>query len=218
LYLYPDNFPMKILDLMENDRRFLPYFDIPFQHGSAGILSAMNRHGTSESYLAMIETIRSRLPSAVIRTTFLVGFPGETERDFAALVDFQEKLRPDWLGCFAYSREEGTASYGMKGRVSKKTAGERKREIELRQVAITERNMERFVGQTLDVLLEENIPGEAGRDDFWLGRLYCHAPEVDGAAVVAGETGDAAKAGAVLPCKVAAGRGFDLEVGLNFAG
>ena len=215
LYLHPDNFPPGILDLMENDRRFLPYFDFPFQHGSAGILSAMNRHGTSESYLAMTETIRSRLPAAVIRTTFLVGFPGETESDFAALVDFQEKLRPDWLGCFAYSREEGTASYGMKGRVSKRTAGERKREIEQRQVAITERNMERFVGQTLDVLLEEKLSGESGRADFWLGRLYCHAPEVDGAAVVVGDTGDAAKAGAVLPCRVAARRGFDLEVGLN---
>jgi len=215
LYLYPDNFPMRILDLMENDRRFLPYFDIPLQHGSAGVLSAMNRYGTSESYLAMIGTIRSRLPAAVIRTTFLVGFPGETEDDFAALVDFQKKLRPDWLGCFAYSREEGTASYGMKGRVSKKTAGERKREIEQRQVAITERNMERFVGQTLDVLLEEKLPGEDGRDDFWLGRLYCHAPEVDGAAVVVGETGAEAKAGAVLQCRVVARRGFDLEVGVG---
>jgi len=209
LYIHPDHFPLPILDIMEQDRRFLPYFDIPFQHASPNILSAMNRHGTAETYISLVETIRRRLPAAVIRTTFLAGFPGETDADFAALLHFQEKLRPDWLGCFSYSREEGTPAYTMKGRVSKKIAAYRKREIEERQIPITEKNMDRFVGQNLDVLLEEQFAGE----DLWLGRLYCHAPEVDGAAVVVG-TGDRAepKAGDILPCRVVARRGFDLEV------
>ncbi|MDR0316078.1 MAG: 30S ribosomal protein S12 methylthiotransferase RimO, partial [Treponema sp.] len=145
LYIHPDNFPLPILDIMERDNRFLPYFDIPFQHGAGKILSAMNRRGTAESYLALVETIRRRIPGAVLRSTFLTGFPGETEKDFAALLDFQEKARLDWLGCFAYSREEDTPAYSMKGRVSKKTAAERKRIIEQRQIPLTEKNMDRFV-------------------------------------------------------------------------
>jgi ribosomal protein S12 methylthiotransferase len=83
-----------------------------------------------------------------------VGFPGETEDDFAMLTDFQEKLRPDWSGCFAYSREEGTPAYAMKTQVTKKTAERRKREVQERQTNITEKNMERFIGHKFDALFE----------------------------------------------------------------
>ena len=214
LYMHPDHFPSPILDLMERDRRFLPYFDIPFQHASAKILSAMNRRSTAEDYLSLVATIRDRLPAAIIRTTFLLGFPGETNDDFAALLDFQQKLRPDWLGCFTYSREEDTPAYTMKKQVPQKIAAQRQQEVEYRQVPITEQNIDRFIGQTLDVLLEEQFPSgaeDAAGEIVWLGRLYCHAPEVDGAAVVTGG-GTELKAGAVLPCKVVARRGFNLEV------
>jgi len=216
LYMHPDHFPLAILDLIEKDPRILPYFDIPFQHASQGILAAMNRRGSAEAYLALVEAIRGRLPQAVIRTTFLVGFPGETDSDFAALLDFQEKLRPDWLGCFSYSREEGTAAYALKKRVPKKIALARKQEIAERQARITEESMERFAGQTLDVLLEEKFRNEDGAEyeDLWLGRLYCHAPEVDGAAVIAGAMRGAENAGDMLGCKVIARRSFDLEVRL----
>jgi ribosomal protein S12 methylthiotransferase len=210
LYIHPDHFPLAVLDLMEKDRRFLPYFDIPFQHGSKKTLSTMNRRGNAQAYIALAETIRKRLPKAVIRTTFLIGFPGETEGDFALLKDFQEKLRPDWAGCFAYSREEGTPAYTMKPQVPKKTTERRKREIEERQTKITEKNMDRFVGQTLNVLFEEQF------EDIWLGRLYCHAPEVDGAAVITGLAPETEhKAGDMLPCKVIARRGIDLEVTMS---
>jgi ribosomal protein S12 methylthiotransferase len=217
LYMHPDHFPLTVLDIMERDTRFLPYFDIPFQHGSQKILLAMNRAGGAERYIALAETIRKRLPTAVIRTTFLVGFPGETEDDFALLTDFQEKLRPDWAGCFAYSREEDTPAYTMKPQVSRKTAARRKREIEERQVCITEKSMECFIGQNLDALFEERFSGnETEGEDIWLGRLYCHAPEVDGAAVITGITPETEpKAGDVLPCRVIARRGIDLEVCRN---
>ena len=218
LYMHPDHFPMRALDVMERDARFLPYFDIPFQHASRGILSAMNRRGSAEAHLALADAIRGRLPRAVLRTTFLVGFPGETDADFAALLGFQEKLRPDWLGCFAFSREEGTAACAMKKRVAKKTALARKREVEERQVRITEENMERFAGQTLDVLLEEKFGADGEAGDMWLGRLYCHAPEVDGAAVITGAMRGSEKAGDVLPCRVAGRRGFDLEARLVLPG
>jgi ribosomal protein S12 methylthiotransferase len=221
LYIHPDHFPLPTLDLMRNDPRFLPYFDIPFQHGSTKILSAMNRRGTAETYIALVETIRTRLPAAVIRTTFLAGFPGETDTDFASLLDFQEKLYPDWLGCFTYSREEGTHAYTLSGKVPKKIATQRQREIEERQIQITEKNMDRFIGQKLHVLLEEQFSCSAENEEsdssenLWLGRLYCHAPEVDGTAVITVATGGMEpKAGDILPCKVIARRGFDLEVRL----
>jgi ribosomal protein S12 methylthiotransferase len=217
LYIHPDHFPFQILDIMEKDARFLPYFDIPFQHASAKILSAMNRRGNSEQYLALLETIRNRLPRSVIRSTFLLGFPGETEEDFTALLDFQEKAKLDWLGCFTYSREEDTPAYSMKGRVSAKTAAARKRTIEERQIPITEKNMERFTGQALEVLIEEKIDSAAeDTENFWLGRLYCQAPEIDGAAVIAdsGTDGKNPQIGKLAKCKVIARRGFDLEVKL----
>jgi len=170
----------------------------------------MNRRGGADAYIALAETIRKRLPKAVIRTTFLAGFPGETEDDFALLKDFQDKLRPDWAGCFAYSREEDTPAYTMKAQVPKRTIARRKREIEERQVKITEKSMDRFVGQTLNVLFEEQF------DDIWLGRLYCHAPEVDGAAVITGLAPETKfKAGDMLSCRVIARRGIDLEVCRN---
>jgi len=230
LYIHPDHFPLQILNIMERDKRILPYFDIPFQHASAKILAAMNRNGKAENYLSLLETIRTRLPNAVIRSTFLLGFPGETEEDFSALLDFQQKAELDWLGCFTFSREEGTAAYSMKGRVPAKTALLRKQIIEERQAPITEKKMERFTGQNLDVLIEERLEAKVktGREEdgegFLLGRLYCQAPDIDGSAVIvqirfensvcAGGENDKEKLrlGELIKCKVIARCGFDLEV------
>ena len=217
LYIHPDHFPLQILDVMESDSRILPYFDIPFQHSSAEILAAMNRRGTSKKYLDLIRTIRARLQGAVIRSTFMLGFPGETEEDFSALLDFQEKAALDWVGCFAFSREEGTAAWNMKGRIAAKTAVMRKQLIEERQIAVTEKNIDRFTGKTFDVLLEEKIEllpdskeKSSHQDEIWLGRLYCQAPEIDSTVVITG-TRDGFKAGTFVPCKIIARRGFDLE-------
>lgn len=205
LYIHPDHFPHAILPLMQRDKRFLPYFDLPFQHGSPRILRAMNRKKSAEDHLSLIETIRAALPDAVIRSTFLVGFPGETDVDMEALLDFQEKAALDWAGCFAYSREEDTAAYVMKNRVPKKTALARKRLVEERQSLITEQRMERFIGRTLDALVEEKIEGE----DLYLGRLFCHAPEVDGATVISTPT--ALAPGAFVKVRVFSRALFDLE-------
>jgi len=222
LYIHPDHFQPEILDLMEKDTRFLPYFDIPFQHASPKILAAMNRCRSQESpaekYLALINTIRARLPDAVIRSTFLLGFPGETEEDFAMLLDFQEKANLDWLGCFLYSREENTKSYLMKKRIPAKTASSRKKIIEERQIPITEKNMRRFTGRDMDVLLEEKIGSDAANtgeanESFWLGRSFCQAPDIDGATVIVcdNESGKNLRAGEFIKCRITARRGFDLE-------
>jgi ribosomal protein S12 methylthiotransferase len=214
LYIHPDNFPRPILDLIRRDPRLLPYFDIPFQHGSPGILRAMNRRGTPETYLSLIAEIRAALPDGVIRSTFLTGFPGETEEDFQALLCFQEKARLDWAGVFVYSREENTPAYALKGRVPGKLAAERKARIEEQQIPITMERMERFIGRDLAVLVEEGFapPDSAapGEGKLYLGRLFSQAPEVDGAAVIRAE-GELVP-GALIRGRVFARAGFDLEV------
>jgi ribosomal protein S12 methylthiotransferase len=208
LYIHPDNFPLPILDIMARDRRFLPYFDIPFQHGSAKILAAMNRRGNAETYLRLLETIRGRLPGAAIRSTFMTGFPGETDEDFAALLDFQERARLDWLGCFTFSPEEDTDACAMKNRVSKKIAAARRLLVEERQTPLTEKNMDRFTGKTYEALVEEKIEGEAG---LYLGRLSCQAPEVDGATVIHCGDDRRLEPGTLVRTKVFARTGFDLQ-------
>jgi ribosomal protein S12 methylthiotransferase len=214
LYIHPDNFPLGILEIMRRDHRFLPYFDIPFQHGSPEILRAMNRRGNPEIYLALIKKIRDALPDAVIRSTFMTGFPGETEEDFLALRDFQEKARLDWLGLFVYSREEDTPAYTLKGRVPGKLAAERKARIEEAQVPITGERMDRFIGREMPVLVEEEVaPGDfvsPEEDRLYLGRLFAQAPEVDGAAVICSE--EPLVPGALIRGRVFARAGFDLEV------
>jgi ribosomal protein S12 methylthiotransferase len=214
LYLHPDNFPRPILDILRRDPRFLPYFDIPFQHGSPGILRAMNRRGDPQTYLSLLEEIRTVLPDSVIRSTFLTGFPGETEADFQALLDFQEKARLDWLGVFVYSREEGTPAYALKGRVPGKVAAERKARIEAQQLPITQERMERFIGRELAVLVEEGFTppdsAGAGEGNLYLGRLFFQAPEVDGAAVSTAE--EELDPGTFVRGRVFARAGFDLEV------
>jgi ribosomal protein S12 methylthiotransferase len=212
LYIHPDHFPLPILDIMTQDKRFLPYFDIPFQHASEKLLLAMNRRGNADSHLELIKIIRQRIEDAVIRTTFMTGFPGETEDDFTLLLDFQKKAKLDWVGCFAYSREENTPAYTLKRRVPKKTAATRKRIIEETQISITEKQMERFIGRTFNVLVEEKFETQdtsTGETDLYLGRLPCQAPEVDGSTIIF--TSMPLKIGGIIPCQIIARAGIDLE-------
>jgi ribosomal protein S12 methylthiotransferase len=204
LYIHPDRFPLGLLPAVRRSIHVLPYFDVPFQHASTRILRAMGRHGDRGTYLDLVRAIRESIPDAVIRTTFLTGFPGETEEDFRELLDFQESAEPDWCGAFAYSREEGTPAHGFAGRVTKAAAARRKAAAEEAQVPITARRLERFVGRTLDVILEEEVKGEG----LWIGRAYLQAPEVDGLTVVAGE---GLAAGAVVPVRITGRNGADLE-------
>ncbi|MDR2658603.1 MAG: 30S ribosomal protein S12 methylthiotransferase RimO [Spirochaetaceae bacterium] len=204
LYLHPDHFPFEILEIIAADKRFLPYFDIPFQHASPSLLRTMNRRGGAEAYLKLIEHIRAALPESVIRSTFLTGFPGETESDFDILLDFQNAARIDWLGVFTFSREEGVPAYSLKSRVPKKIARERKKLLETRQTPITEGRMERFTKRRMTALVEERV------DSFYIGRLFCHAPEVDGAVVIEGA--DELPLGSFIDGVVSSRAGFDLTM------
>ena len=208
LYIHPDNFPEAMLGVMAADPRLVPYFDLPFQHASRHILKAMNRRGNSGRYLELLGRIRDALPDAAIRTTFLVGFPGETDEDFAELRDFQEKARLDWVGSFAYSREEGTAAYGMPARVPKKVVAARRRALEEAQEGITRERLGRFVGREVDVLVEEKVARAAdGDEELSLGRAWNQAPDVDGLTVLRGSH----EPGSVLRARVLAVNGVDFD-------
>ena len=218
MYIHPDNFPRAILPVMARDPRILPYFDIPFQHASPGLLRKMNRRGGAEAYLGLIGEIRESLPDAMLRSTFLLGFPGESDEDYAILRDFQERARLDWLGSFAYSREDGTAAASMKGRVPKKIVEERRRGIEEAQERITSERLRRFVGRELEILveepIEEDVQGGAGAAadegagvSASIGRAWLQAPEVDGLTVLRG----AFAPGSLVLARVLGLAGVDLD-------
>lgn len=203
LYIHPDRFPEGLIEMVACDPRFLPYFDLPFQHASPRILAAMGRRADPAGNLALVHRIRRALPRAVIRSTFLVGFPGETDADFEQLLAFQKAAALDWLGAFAYSREEDTPAWAMGGRVARKTAEERKAAVEAAQAPLTEAALDRHVGSSLDVLVEE--PFEDGQ--FSLGRAYLQAPDVDGLVVLHGSFAP----GSVVRARITRRNGLDLE-------
>jgi ribosomal protein S12 methylthiotransferase len=204
LYIHPDRFPLSLLDLMKHDARILPYFDLPFQHASPNLLQAMGRRGSSESYLKLIDSIRKTCTRAVIRSTFLVGFPGENREYFQMLLQFQQKARINWAGVFCYSREEGTPAAGFKAQVKKGTVLERAEELKQAQIVITEKWLDSYVNSTLDILVEERVEQET----LFIGRGYLHAPDVDGLVVI---TGKNANAGSMVTVKVTKRNGVDLE-------
>ncbi|WP_444819532.1 30S ribosomal protein S12 methylthiotransferase RimO [Treponema denticola] len=223
LYIHPDHFPLDILPIMTADTRFLPYFDIPFQSGAQKIIRAMNRNGAAEVYLDIIKNIREAFEKAKspygepqIRTTFLVGFPGETDEDFNETIKFLKELRPLWSGGFTYSREEDTPSYSFKGKVPKKTAESRLAEIQNTQTSITEKKLDSFIGKEIEVLVEELIQAE-DKTFLALGRAWFQAPEVDGAVVLnfnlnkKDNDGNPIAPGSIVKARIATRNGFDLE-------
>jgi ribosomal protein S12 methylthiotransferase len=216
LYIHPDHFPEGMLPVMAADARIAPYFDLPFQHASKRVLKSMNRIGDATAYLELLGRIRSFLPDAAIRSTFLIGFPGETDEDFAELRDFQEKARLDWVGSFAYSREEGTAAYGLPSRVPRKLVAARRRALEDAQERITRERLGRFVGREIEVLVEEVVARSSeGDEELSLGRAWNQAPDVDGLTVLRGSH----EPGSVLRARVLAVNGVDFDaVGVMGAG
>ena len=203
LYIHPDHFNADILSLMQKDKRILPYFDIPFQSASDSIIKAMNRKGTFKQYVSLIETIRSALPEASIRTTFLTGFPGETDEDAQKTFEFLETIKPDWSGCFAYSREEDTPAYSFKGRVAKKIAESRASKLEQKQATITAERLKSRVGKIYSVLVEEIIQNNDGSDDgLAIGRAWFEAPDVDGNVVIRYDLDDAHAVSNIVPGNV----------------
>lgn len=213
LYIHPDHFNRDILPVMQKDKRLLPYFDIPFQSGDDTIVRSMNRKGSSEEYIRLVKDIREALPDATLRTTFLTGFPGETDENAENTLSFLKAIESDWSGCFPYSREEDTPAYSFKGRVRQKLAKERAERLVAVQAEITEKHLKSHVGKEYDVLIEEVVEGEEG---IAIGRAWFQAPDVDGSVVVRYEKdiakeNDAVKPGRFVRAKILASSEVDLD-------
>ncbi|HTO52814.1 MAG TPA: 30S ribosomal protein S12 methylthiotransferase RimO [Myxococcota bacterium] len=201
LYLYPSALSDELLEAFAGARRVLPYFDVPLQHASDSILRAMRRGVTAERQRKLVERLRARIPGCVLRTTFIVGFPGETDADFAELCDFVRELRFDRVGVFRYSDEEGTAGHALPDKVPAAVARKRYRELTALQREIMREQLAKQVGETVELLVDS--PGR----DRAVGRLWSQAPEVDGSVLLRG----GASAGEFLRARVVAARDVDLE-------
>ena len=201
LYIHPDHFNTDILTLYQQDKRLLAYFDIPFQSGDDQIIKAMNRKGSAKQYISLVKKIRKALPHAALRTTFLTGFPGETEEAALNTRNFLKEISPMWSGCFAYSREEGTPAYSFKDRVGVRLAKKRASLLEEIQSQLTRSQLEKYCGQEFDILIEEIIQGQ-GDEGLALGRAWFQAPEVDGCTVVRYDVEDQTQCKKIVPGNV----------------
>ena len=175
LYCYPDRITDELIDAIAENEKVCHYIDIPMQHADGEVLKAMNRKGDKESLLALVEKIRAKIPDVVLRTTFITGFPGETEEAFTTLSEFVNEAKLDRVGCFAYSREEGTPAYDFDNQVDPEVAAERAEVIMNQQYTIAEAKLDECIGKTLDVLVEGYDP----YTDSYYGRTYMDAPDID---------------------------------------
>jgi len=177
-YLYPKEIRQPLIDEMAGNPLVADYFDLSLQHSSERLLRGMRRPGSGERHLALIDRIRTAAPHAALRSSFIVGFPGETEDDVEELADFLETARLDWAGFFPYSAEEGTAAAVLDGQVGEGAKHERVRHLQRIQEDITATAATRQVGRVLEVLVDQVEDGVA------VGRSYREAPEIDGVIVL----------------------------------
>ena len=184
LYCYPERITDELLDVIAREDKLVKYLEIPIQHCNGDILKRMNRWGDTEKLEELFRRIREKVPGIILRTTLITGFPGETEEQFEELAEFVKRVRFDRLGCFAYSREEGTRAYDMPDQIDEETASHRADIIMEQQMLISCENNEKLMGAELTAVVE-------GFDRFgecWFGRTPLDAPDIDGKVFFTSET------------------------------
>ncbi|HEY0866731.1 MAG TPA: 30S ribosomal protein S12 methylthiotransferase RimO [Fimbriimonas sp.] len=200
LYFYPNRLTDEVIDTMASCEKVLPYIDIPLQHAHPDTLRRMHRPWDGERYLRIFDKVRAAMPDVAIRTTFIVGFPGETDGEFEYLLDFVRQARLDRVGAFVFSREPGTPSYDMEGQVSSRVKRERYDRLMRFQQGISREVNESWVGKGLSVLVEEQ------REGWLIGRSHRDAPEIDGLVFLPG----GAKVGEIVRARVNGAEEYDL--------
>ncbi|MGZ4755796.1 MAG: 30S ribosomal protein S12 methylthiotransferase RimO [Acidimicrobiia bacterium] len=211
LYLYPSEVHDPLLSTMLELETVVPYFDLSLQHASAPLLRSMKRWGSGERFVDIIGGIRAQDPAAAFRSSFIVGFPGETEADHDELLGFLREVQLDWAGFFPFSAEDGTPAATRDEQIPVELANERLRECSELQDPITQAARDALVGQTVDVLID-GLDSESGA---LIGRTHREAPEIDGIVRV---TGDAfARPGALVTALVTEAEGPDLVAHANAA-
>jgi ribosomal protein S12 methylthiotransferase len=174
MYAYPSHFPDDVIEVIANNPKVLKYVDIPLQHISDDVLKSMRRRVTSKQTYNLLYKLRNTIPDITLRTTFIVGYPNETEKDFEQLVDFVKEIKFDRVGTFTFSVEENTSSFILGDPISKEEKERRKETLMEVQSQISLEKNQSFVGKTLKVLLESK------ESEYYVGRSYRDAPEVDG--------------------------------------
>ncbi|MBP3929195.1 MAG: 30S ribosomal protein S12 methylthiotransferase RimO [Peptostreptococcaceae bacterium] len=182
MYSYPESITEELVKVMKKYDNICNYFDMPIQHASNRILKLMNRHTTKEDIRAKVEMIRSYLPDATLRTTIIVGFPGETDEDFKEVIEFAKEIKFDRLGAFAYSREEDTAADKLPNHLEEEVKLRRRDELMLVQQGISEELNSKKIGNEYEVLIEEQI-----EDKVYIGRTQGDAEEIDSIVYVKSE-------------------------------
>ena len=176
LYAYPETIDDELIRVVKENDKICKYFDIPIQHISDTVLKRMNRQSNGNTIRNLIQKLRKEIPDVVIRTTVMVGFPGETKEDFEELYDFLKEARFDKLGCFAYSKEDGTPAARIKEQIHPMTKKSRYNKIMSLQQDISKENLQKQIGRDIEILIEEkSFDGKT-----YVGRTYMDVPEIDG--------------------------------------
>lgn len=204
LYAYPETITDELIEVVKNENKICKYFDIPIQHISNSVLKRMNRKSNGETIKTLIKRLRKEIPEVVIRTTVMVGFPGETKEDFEELYDFIKAARFERLGAFSFSKEEGTPAEKMKNQIHPMTKKSRYNKVMSLQQKIASETQEEMVGKELEVLIEtKTFDGK-----YYVGRSYREVPDIDGLIYI--EMVDKALEGKFVKCKITKASGYDL--------
>jgi len=204
LYLYPMYINDELLATIAGSQRIIPYLDMPLQHINNTMLKRMQRRVTREQTEDLIVRMREAIPELVLRTTFITGFPGETDEQFDELVDFVERAQFERMGVFTYSFEPDTPAARLPDHLPDEVKEERRERLMAVQQPLAFRRQEAEVGRQRDVLLDAPVPGQKG---VWMGRTFADAPDIDGVVYV---TGAGLRAGQMVRCEIVASRGYDL--------
>ena len=204
MYVYDNGITDDLIDVIAKEPKICKYIDMPIQHISDNVLHLMRRQSTGDSIKSVITKLRERIPDVHIRTTLLVGSPGETEEDMDLLIDFIDTYDIDRLGAFAFSDEEGTASFTMDGRVDEEVRASRRDRVMEHQLAVSEKLNEKTIGKTYEVIIDEIIG-----NGLYSGRTRYDAPEIDCAVTVSSDT--AHMPGDILKVQITDAFEYDLE-------
>ncbi|MBR3148907.1 MAG: 30S ribosomal protein S12 methylthiotransferase RimO [Eubacterium sp.] len=201
-YCYPQRITDSLIDVIAKEDKICNYIDIPLQHGSESVLKAMNRVGTADDYKALIDKMRAKIPDLALRTTFMVGFPGETNEDFEKLCSFVSDVKFDKMGCFAFSPEEDTPAFDMVNQLDEDVKKHRQELLMDLQYTITENSNKSRIGKVFKTIIDE-YNGES-----YIGRSYLDSPEIDSGIII--NTDKKLNIGDFVNVKITDYNGYDL--------
>ena len=206
LYAYPETITDELVEIVSKNEKICNYFDIPIQHISNKILKRMNRKSDSESIKKLLEKIRKQIPDVILRTSLIVGFPGETNKDFEELYNFVKEAKFDKLGVFMYSKEDGTPAEKMPNQIHGNTKKSRYNKIMSLQQGISKENLEKRVGKEYEVLIEN----KTFDNKYWIGRTKMDVPEMDGVVYIENKSNNKDLINKFLKCQITEVKDYDL--------